>query len=132
MISISPQQAKEVRKLVKKQCANYDLPDRKKGDRKKGDRKKHACLLLDNGEKHVCVQDVSEYGIYCRYFREAVLPLDKKLYDEIMNPLAGKRCVLCRGMFTPRAKNQRYCPECAIKQKRRKGAERLRRYRKRG
>ena len=41
----------------------------------------------------------------------------------------GKRCVLCRQAFAPRAKNQRYCPACAAKQKRLKAAERQRRKR---
>jgi Zn finger protein HypA/HybF involved in hydrogenase expression len=46
-----------------------------------------------------------------------------------MKPTGGKRCVLCRQAFAPRAKNQRYCPACAAKQKRLKAAERQRRKR---
>ena len=60
------------------------------------------CLLLDDGEPCVCVQSISKYG---------------------------KRCVLCRQAFASRAKNQRYCPACAAKQKRLKAAERQRRKR---
>lgn len=41
----------------------------------------------------------------------------------------GKRCVLCHQPFAPRAKNQRYCPACAAKQKRLKATERQRRKR---
>ena len=58
------------------------------------------CLLLDNGEEHSCVQCISRYGIYCN-----------------------------KSYFVPRAKNQRYCPNCAAVQKQKKAAERQRRKR---
>ena len=87
------------------------------------------CLLLDDGEPCVCVQSISKYGIYCNYFKNAVLPVDEGLHAEIMKPTGGKHCVLCRQAFASRAKNQRYCPACAAKQKRLKAAERQRRKR---
>ena len=77
----------------------------------------------------VCVQSISKYGIYCNYFKNAVLPVDEGLHAEIMKPTGGKRCVLCRQAFASRAKNQRYYPTCAAKQKRLKAAERQRRKR---
>lgn len=43
-----------------------------------------SCLLLDNGEAHPCVQLLSVSGIFCRYFRKAVLPADKRLYAQII------------------------------------------------
>ena len=42
------------------------------------------CLLLDDGEECKCVQLISQYGIYCNYFRKAVLPTEKELYEEIL------------------------------------------------
>lgn len=36
------------------------------------------CILLDDGEPCVCVQSIS-YSLLCRWFRIAVLPLDKEL-----------------------------------------------------
>ena len=113
VIKITPQQAKRVNALLRKLCANYDGGN---------------CLLLDDGEPCVCVQSISKYGIYCNYFKNAVLPVDEGLHAEIMKPTGGQRCVLCQA-FASRAKNQRYYPTCAAKQKRLKAAERQRRKR---
>lgn len=41
------------------------------------------CILLDDGEAHRCVQIISRSGIYCNYFRRAVLPSDSELYAQI-------------------------------------------------
>lgn len=89
---------KRVATLLRKLCANYDGGN---------------CLLLDDGESCVCVQSISKYGIYCNYFKNAVLPADERLHAEIMKPTGGKRCVLCRQAFASRTKNQRYCTACA-------------------
>ena len=59
VIKITPQQAKRVNALLRKLCANYDGGN---------------CLLLDDGEPCVCVQSISKYGLYCNYFKNAVLP----------------------------------------------------------
>ena len=114
VIKITPKQSKKINALIKKLCCNYVDGN---------------CLLLDDGEEHSCVQCISRYGIYCNYFKNAVLPVDEGLHAEIMKPTDGKRCVLCRQAFASRAKNQRYCPACAAKQKRLKAAERQRRKR---
>ena len=84
IIKITPQQAKRVNSLLRKLCASYDGG---------------SCLLLDDGEPRVCVQRISKYGIYCNYFKKAVLPVDEGLHAEIMKPTSGKRCVLCRQAF---------------------------------
>ena len=76
VIKITPQQAKRVDALLRKLCANYDGGN---------------CLLLDDGEPRVCVQSISKYGIYCNYFKNAVLPVDEGLHAEIMKPTGGKR-----------------------------------------
>lgn len=77
------------------------------------------------------MQYISRYGIYCSYFKNAVLPADRELFAEIMQPSRQKRCQICKSFFVPRAKNQRYCPNCAAVQKRKKAAERQRRNRAR-
>lgn len=69
MLKITPKQAERVNRLVSELCANCD-PD-------------GNCVLLDDGEAHRCVQLISVYGIYCNYFKNAVLPADKALYEEI-------------------------------------------------
>ena len=39
--------------------------------------------LLDDGEKHDCVQLLTDYEISCGYFEKSVLPAHKKLCSEI-------------------------------------------------
>lgn len=111
---ITPKQSKRINALIKKLCCNCLDGN---------------CLLLDDGEEHSCVQLISKSGIFCNYFKNAVLPADRQLYTEIMNKEKEKKCVLCPSQFKPKAKNQRYCPNCAEKQKRIKAAERQRRKR---
>lgn len=114
VIKITPKQSKRINALIKKLCCNCLDGN---------------CLLLDNGEEHSCVQLISKSGIFCNYFKNAVLPADKHLYTEFMSKEKGKKCVLCSSYFKPRAKNQRYCPNCTEKQKRIKAAERQRKKR---
>lgn len=111
---ITTKQSKQINALIKKLCCNYV---------------DGSCLLLDDGEEHSCVQLISKSGIFCNYFKNAVLPADKQLYTEIISKEKGKKCVLCGSYFKPKAKNQRYCPNCAEKQKRIKATERQRRKR---
>lgn len=73
VIKITPKQSKRINTLVRKLCCNYVDGN---------------CLLLDDGEEHACVQCISRYGIYCNYFNNAVLPADRELFAEIMQPKA--------------------------------------------
>lgn len=114
VIKITPKQSKRINALIKKLCCNYVDGN---------------CLLLDDGEEHACVQCISRYGIYCSYFKNAVLPADRELFAEIMQSASKKQCQICKSFFVPKAKNQRYCPNCAAVQKRKKAAERQRRKR---
>ena len=69
MLKITPRQAERDNRLVSELCANCDQDGN--------------CVLLDDGEAHRCVQLISVYGIYCNYFKNAVLPTDKELHEEI-------------------------------------------------
>ena len=55
-------QYRRARRLVH-ECCNYDGGN---------------CIALDDGEECVCVQAIS-YSLLCRWFRAAVLPLDREL-----------------------------------------------------
>jgi len=70
ILKTTKKQARRVHQLVLEQCANCVDGN---------------CLLLDDGESHQCVPFISIYGIYCKYFNNAVLPVDRKLYQEIAN-----------------------------------------------
>lgn len=61
VVKITPKQSDKVNALIRKLCCNYD-----------------------DGEPCCCIQKISRYGIYCNYFLKAVLPADKKLYEEIL------------------------------------------------
>ena len=69
-LSITPAQVERVNALIRSTCCNW-IKDR--------------CLLLGGGRDSPCIQLLCVTGIYCRYFREAVLPSEKELYKEIRN-----------------------------------------------
>ena len=77
---------------------------------------------LDDGEECVCVQSIS-YSLLCRWFRAAVLPLDRELETSLFHRLDAKRCAVCGALFTPGSNRAKYCPECAPKVHRRQKAE---------
>ena len=69
ILKLTRKQSAKVRKLARRECCNCVDGN---------------CLLLDNGEPCRCVQLDSIYGIYCKYLLMAVLPVDRALFDEIM------------------------------------------------
>ena len=68
VFKITPKQRTKISALVRKACCNCY---------------KGNCLLLDDGEETKCVQLISRHGIYCNYFRRAVLPSDSELHAQI-------------------------------------------------
>lgn len=113
MIKITPELAKKVNELARKECCNCLGGN---------------CLLLDHGEEVPCPQLISEYRIYCKYFIAAVLPGNSKLYAEVMGS-GKKRCKECGKLYTPRSKNQQYCHACGEARKKEKARDRQRRFR---
>ena len=113
-ISITPKESRRVNALLRRLCANYDAG---------------SCLLLDDDEACPCIQEISCYRIYCNYFKHAVLPADRALYAELMQPQGKKRCARCGKAFTPGSNRQKYCPACGEEERRKK--DRLRKRRKR-
>ena len=69
IVPLKPEQIEQVNALVRSSCANCQ---------------DGCCLLMDDGDSFPCAQLLSVSGIFCRYFLVAVLPADKKLYDEII------------------------------------------------
>ena len=105
-------QYRRARRLVH-ECCNYDGGH---------------CIALDDGEECVCVQSIS-YSLLCRWFRAAVLPLDKELETALFHRLDAKRCAVCGALFTPGSNRAKYCLECAGRMKRIKAAQRKRKQR---
>ena len=76
---ISDKRRRQINRLVKAECCNYQQGN---------------CLLLDDGEPVSCPQLISG-SLSCRWFRDAVLPIDKELHAEIMGQTALKKCSVC-------------------------------------
>ena len=67
-LKLTPQLFEKVSTLIKMQCCNcYE----------------ENCLLLDDGDTHICPQLITPSYIICRYFLESVLPGDKNLQKRI-------------------------------------------------
>ena len=107
---------KKIRSLVTGMCANYD-------------RETSLCLPLDCGcyMLHKCWT-----GAYCRYFREAVLPLDPELLAALTVEGSSpelRACTVCGRAFLPEGR-QAYCSDaCKAEGNRRKSRERMRKMR---
>ena len=95
-------QYRRMRKLVH-ECCNYDNGN---------------CIALDNGEECVCVQSIS-YSLLCKWFRSAVLPLDKSLETVLLFRDELKCCSVCGQPFRPGSNRAKYCKSCATKVHRR-------------
>ena len=98
---------KKIRTLVTGMCANYD-------------RESGLCLPLDCAcyMLHKCWT-----GAYCRYFREAVLPLDPELQASLTTEGISpelRACAVCGKAFLPKGR-QAYCSDaCKAEGNRRK------------
>ena len=106
------QKFRKMRRMVHS-CCNYDGGN---------------CLALDDGEGCICVQSIS-YSLLCKWFRAAVLPMDRELEAALYHRLAEKRCAVCGSLFFPGSNRAKYCPDCAAVMKRTKAAERKRKQR---
>ena len=105
---LTKEQMPRVRRLVK-QCCNYDGGE---------------CIALDDGAGCVCVQTIS-YSLLCKWFRNAVLPLDPALELRLLGGTT-KRCENCREQFVPGSNRAKYCPACGAKRRKTKEAARQR------
>ena len=107
---LSPRQSRKVNTLVKKECCNCENGN---------------CILLDDGDTCVCPQLIS-YSLLCKWFRIAVLPLDKLLYAELYQTEDRKKCTVCGAFFASTSNSVKYCPDCRKRITRRQAAERMR------
>lgn len=93
LIQMTPKQRIRANKLIRRMCANFMDGE---------------CVCLDCE----CPQIIS-YSLLCKYFKRAVLPLDKELEAEVFNNRISKSlCQRCGMVFTPSNNSQKYCVEC--------------------
>lgn len=108
ILTLIPKQSRSVNKLIRQECCNYDNGN---------------CILLDDGEVCVCPQTITYSHIICKWFKNAVLPIDKDLHTEITKPKNLKRCANCGKNFSSNANKTKYCDNCRIIVRRKKKAE---------
>jgi len=102
-----------IRKLVTGMCANYDH--------------KYGCLPLDCA----CYMLNKWWtGSYCKYFKNAVLPLDPALEATLTGREAPARdvCAACGKTFIPQGR-AKYCDPCAKTARKKRQREYMRKKR---
>lgn len=97
MITLTAMQSRQVNALIRRECCNYD---------------NGHCILLDDGEPCVCPQLITYSHIICKWFRKAVLPLDKELYIQLAKPQNTKVCTVCGKGYISKGRNTKYCEKC--------------------
>lgn len=110
---LTPPQCRKANALVRRECCNYDGGN---------------CLLLDDGDTCVCPQSIS-YSLLCKWFRAAVLPLDRELTAELFMPEDKRYCNVCGVSFASASNSVKYCPDCRKRITRKQAAERKRKQR---
>ena len=101
---MTAEQARRVRKLVHVLCANFDGSN---------------CLLLDDGDPCLCPQLITS-SLICKYFRAAVLPAEQELSASICQAPLTRRCCLCGTPIFSTSNAAKYCPSCAVRERRRR------------
>lgn len=92
-------QRKASAELIHKECCNYC---------------DGWCLLLESieGEPSPCVQHRCK-RIICRWFQNAVLPLQPELEKEIYRDTCARTCQRCGGTFHADGNHAKYCADCS-------------------
>ena len=98
IVRMNDKQLKEARNLIKQRCCNYDHG---------------SCIVLDWSFCNVCAQ-YNSYSVLCKWFRNAVLPNNKELEQEIYHssPITH-HCTVCKRKYIPSGPRSKYCPKCA-------------------
>ena len=78
--------------------------------------------MLDDGDPCICPQRITYSHIICSWFQNAVLPLDRELYAELMKPQNTRICAVCGKPFLPNGNKAKYCLGCKREVRRRKQA----------
>lgn len=113
MKELLPRQSRKVNSLLRRECCNYD---------------NGHCIMLDDGDERVCPQLIS-CSLICKWFKIAVLPLDKLLYAELFHIEDKKHCTVCGAAFASKSNSVKYCADCRKRVTRRQAAERMRKRR---
>ena len=101
-----------IRKLVISSCANYD--------------REYECLPLE-GRCYMCTIGFNTSGL-CKYFRNAVLPLDPEL-ESVFTGIETKVCTHCGKSFPLQGRRLYCCGACTDAARRAATARRVQKHR---
>ena len=93
---LTPDTYRSVNAVIKQYCCNYYDGN---------------CIFLDSGYPCTCPQSIS-YSLLCKWFRDNVLPNDKKLYGELYISEKRKKCSVCGKYFIANSNRAKYCDNC--------------------
>jgi hypothetical protein len=99
---MTTEQARKAFSLIRAECCNYELGN---------------CKMLVDDTDSKCKQ-LKNRAIFCSWFKEAVLPLNKGLEVSILNSDGNeneKTCAECGKSFLPKNNKQKYCIRCIPK-----------------
>jgi hypothetical protein len=110
---MSEKQRRNASVLIKEACANHDSG---------------YCLLLSDYDYEPCPQ-LHSNSLICKYFRDAVLPMDKLLHAQIMGSESVKGCEICGEPFRAVSPRAKYCEKCSKARRQKATRERVRKHR---
>ena len=113
-IMLNCTQSRRVNSLIRRECCNYAEGN---------------CVLLDDGETHVCPQRITYSHIICKWFKNAVFPIDTQLHAELLRLDTIRYCSVCGDTYVSKARNAKYCPKCRKQVTRVQAKERMRKKR---
>lgn len=104
-------EAMQVKRLIRKECCNNDQGN---------------CMLAFDGLEHACPQERS-IRLVCKWFIEAVLPLEKKLQEKLQGTpnIQMIPCEICGKEIVKKCNRTKYCERCSMQRRRRKKAHHM-------
>lgn len=103
MTNVSAGDARKVIALIQSECCNYYTGDCAPCDSK--------CAQIAKMRPGGRTEEESPF--VCRWFLDAVLPLDKDLQASLLAPHDLKKCEQCGAMFAGGSNSSKYCTSCA-------------------
>jgi len=103
LTNVSTGDARKVISLVQSECCNYYSGDCGPCD----------CKCAQVTKMRPGGRAEGESPFVCRWFLDAVLPLDKNLQASLIAPHDMKKCERCGIMFAAGSNSAKYCTSCA-------------------
>jgi hypothetical protein len=116
---ISTSTQRKIINLIQNECCDYSSGDCNRIDRN--------CAQIQRLKR---LKENSDLSIFaCKWFHEAVLPLDEDLQSILLAPQDLKKCERCKVPFSAGSNRAKYCNSCVVvirKKQKRESASRRR------